>query len=347
MLRDEDTPPQHYMLQWIRSDVPRPVTFTDHPDFVTDFQGRVFYSNMAVVRMGAAQWGDAHRRHGPSNSWGEDCDFVLAFHCNSLPPEIMIWFTKMQHGYWPSNETLQAARTCPVFIVPDGHHGSINETIQWRITPNLIERLLMFSLNMVQIKCLAVLKMLNKQEFIKYILCDNCKLTSFHGKTALFFTMNRTHPEVWTKCRLIECIVRCLETIFDFELNAGICGKLAKDMFIQYLCRLRDVCSRLCNNEAADVYTNLNNEINILESLAGYASTTQYHKNCIKFIVKSLMSVRVSVISSSCMQTGQPLPRNIWMLYGESLNTNVASSKLKLASMHYCRGDFKRCVRSQ
>jgi len=413
MVRDEDTPPQHYMLQWIRSDVPRPVTYTDDRDFVTDSKGRVFYSNLAVVRMGVAQWGDAHRRHGPSNSWGEDWDFVSAFHCNTLPPEIMIWFTKMQNGYWPSKVTLQAARTCPLFIVPDGHHGSINEAIQWRITPNLIERLLMFSLNMVQIKCLAVLKMLNKQEFIKYILCEKCKLTSFHGKTALFFTMKRTHPEVWTKCRLIECIVRCLETILDFldkgkcphfivegadlfdgklcrrcqlslvrairkmiqddmhvlfhihsddlgqqlmtlphevrpcpdnDLNAGICGKLAKDMFIQYLSRLRNVCSRLCNNEAADVYTSLNNEINILESLAGGAITTQYHKNYIKFIVKSLMSVRVSVISSSCMQTGQPLPRNIWMLYGESLNTDVASSKLKLASMHYCRGEFRKAA---
>ena len=90
--------------------------------------------------------------------------------------------------------------------------------------------------------------------------------------------------------------------------------------------------------------TSLNNEINILESLALNASTTQYDKNYIKFIVKYLMSVIASVTSSSCIQSGQPLPQDIWQLYGESLSTDVASSKLKLASMHYCRGELRRAV---
>jgi len=413
MVRDENTPPQHYMLQWIRPDVPRPVTYSDDPDYVNDSQGRVFLSNMEVIRRAAAACGDTHLRRGPSNSPNEDVDIVEAFHCNALPPEIMVWFTKMQHGNWPSRETLQAAQTCGCFLVPVGHHGSINENIQWRITPNLIERLLMFSLNMVQIKCLVVLKIIKKQEFVKYILCENCKITTFHFKTALFFTLNKTHPTVWTACRLIECIVRCLETILKFldegecphfivdgvdlfdgklcrgcqlslaravremiqddmhvlfhlqsddlgqqlmtlphevipysrdDVNADICGKLAKDMFEMYLKRVRLMLKRLCNNEAADMYTGLNNDINILESVAANASTSQYHTHVIKFILTHLISVKASVISSSCIQTGQPFPRDIWMLYGESLNTDVASSKLKLASMHYCQGELQRAL---
>jgi len=412
MVRNENTPPQHYLLQWIRSDVPQPVTHTDDPDDVTDSQGRVFYSNMAVVRMAAEQWGDSHMRHGPSISFSEDWDFVLAFHCNTLPAEIMSWFTKMQHCFWPSQETLQAARLCPCFLVPDGKHGSPTEQLEWRITPNLIERLLMFSLNMVAIKCLVILKMLKKQEFLKYIPCENCKFTTFHCKTALFFTLNRTPPTVWTKCRLMECIVNCLQTIIEFlnqgecphfivegvdlfdgklchecqlslknaiegmiqddmhvlfhlqsddlgqrlmalpqevrpypgdDVNAAICGKLAENMFDIYLARVGSVCSRLCNNEEADVYTGLNNEINILESLT-MNPTTQYHMNYIKFMLKSLMSVKVSITSSFCIQYDQPLPRDIWKLYGESLNTDVASSKLKLASMHYCQGELRRAA---
>jgi len=413
MVRDEDTPPQHYMMQRIRSDVPRPGTHTDDPDYVTDSQDRVFYNNMAVVRKWAAVCGDAHLRRGPSNSSHEDVDIVEAFNCKTLPPEIMVWFTKMQYGFWPSHQTLQAAQTCGCFLVPDGHHGSRNRHIQWRITPNLIERLLMFSLNMVQIKCLVVLKIIKKQEFVKYILCENCKITTFHCKTALFFTLNKTHPTVWTACRLIECIVRCLETIHEFldqggcphfivegvdlfdgklcrmcqlslaravremiqddmhvlfhlqsdnlghqlmtlphevtlnprdDVNAGICGKLAYDMFEWLLKHVRRIFKRLCNNEAADVYTGLNNDINILESLAANASTSQYHTHVIKFFLKYLMSVKASIISSSCIQTGQPFPRDIWMLYGESLNTDVASSKLKLAYMHYCRGELWRAA---
>jgi len=413
MVREEDTPPQHYLLQRISSVVPQPVTHIHHPDYVTDSQGRVFYSNMAVVRMAAALCGDKHIRQGPSNSPSEDCDIVTALYCKTLPSEIMSWFTRMQHGYWPSQETLQAALRCGCFLVPVGHHGSMNQHIEWRITPNLIERLLMFSLNMVSIKCLVVLKMLKKQEFVKHIHCQNCKFTTFYCKTALFFTLHRTQPTVWIKSRLTECIYRCLQTIIEFlnqgecphfivegvdlfdgklcrecqlsleraiqgmiqddmhvlfhlqsddlgqrlmalphevrpypgdDVNAGICGKLAKDMFEQYLKVLRRTCSRLCNNDAADVYTSLNNEITLLEDLAANVRATQYDTNYIKFIVKCLTSVKASVTSSSCIQTGQPLPQDIWQLYGESLNTDVASSKLKLASMHYCRGELQRAA---
>jgi len=410
MVREEDTPPQHYLLQAIRSDVPQPVTHYYHPNYVTDSHGRVFFSNMAVVGVAAVLWGDEHMRHGPSNSFSEDMDFVTALYCKTLPSEIMSWFTRMQHGYWPSQETLQAARLCGCFLVADGHHGSMNQDIEWRITPNLIERLLMFSLNMVPIKCLVILKMLKKQEFVKHIHCENCKFTTFHCKTALFTTLHKTQPNVWIKSRLIECIVTCLQTILEFlnqgecphfivervdlfdgklcrecqlslerairgmiqddmhvlfhlqsdglgqrlmalphdvrpypgdDVNAGICGMLAKDMFKQYLRYVKRACSRLCNN-AADVYTSLNNEINILESLAVNPRATQYNTNYLKFIVKWLMSVKASVTSSSCIQSGQPLPQDIWQLYGESLNTDVASSKLKLASMHYCRGELRR-----
>jgi len=414
MVREDDTPPQHYLLQWIRPDIPEPVTHTHHPAFVTDSQGRMFLSNMANTRRAAEVMGDQHMRHGPSNSWSEDFDYVNAFHCNTLHPEIMSWFTRMQHGFWPSRETLQAARMCPCFLVPDGYNGSPTEQIEWRITPNLIERLLMFSLSMVPIKCLVVLKMLKKQEFVKYIQCvNNCKFTTFHLKTALFFTLHRTQATLWTKCRLIECIVSCLQTILEFldlgecphfivegvnlfngklcrecqlhmkkviqgmiqddmhvlfhlqsddlgqrlmtlphevrpypsdDVNAGICGKLARDMFLQFLRDVRVVCSRLCHSEEADVYTSLNNEINMMESLTMNPRTTQYHMNYIKFIMKSLMSVKASVTSSSCIQYDQPLPRDIWQLYGESLSTDAASSKLKLASMHFCQGDLRRAA---
>ena len=418
MVRDEDTPPQHYLLQWIRSDIPQPVTHTDDPDYryVTDSHGRVLYSNMAIVRHVASAWGNEHLRHGPSNSPSEDWDFVASFHCTTLLPEIMSWFTKMQHGYWPSRETLEAARRCGCFLVPVGYPGSPYEDIEWRITPNLIERLLMFSLKMVPIKCLVVLKMLKKQEFLKYIHCkNNCKFTTFHCKTALFFTLNRTPPTEWTKCRLIECIVKCLQTLLEFlnqgvcphfiiegvdlfdgklcrecqlslerairgmiqddmhvlfqlqmddlgqrltsralphevrrylsdDVNNGICGRLARDMFEEYLIHVRNVCSRLCNNEEDDVYTSLHNKITLLKDLSVNAQATQYDKKYIKFAVKTLMSVKASVTSSYCIQHGQPLPQDIWQLYGESLDTDVASSKLKLASMHYCRGELRRAA---
>jgi len=95
------------------------------------------------------------------------------------------------------------------------------------------------------------------------------------------------------------------------DVNAGICGRLVKDMFEQYLINARRVYSRLCNNAEAEVYTSLDNEFNSLESLAVNARTTQYDKNYIKFIVKCLTSVKASVKSSSCIQSGDPLPQDI------------------------------------
>jgi len=127
------------------------------------------------------------------------------------------------------------------------------------------------------------------------------------------------------------------------DVNAGICGRLVKDMFEKYLISVRITCSRLCNN-AADVITSLNNEINILKSLAVNGRTTQYDIDYINFVVQYLISVKASVTSCSCIQSGDPLPQDIWQLYGESLNTDVASSKLKLASMHYCREELMRAA---
>jgi len=413
MVRDADTPPQHYLLQVFRKYLPLPATCMDHPDFVTDSQGRIFLSNMAVVKRFAANYGDAHLRRGPSNSNREDTDIVAAVQCKTLPPEIMSWFTKMGQAYWPSQETFEAAKKCVCFLVPDGYHGSVNKNIEWRITPNLIERLLMFSLNIVQIKCLVVLKILKKQEFVKYIHHENCKFTSFHCKTALFSTLERTPPTVWTKCRLKECITECLQTILGFlnqgncphfivegvdlfdgklccecqmslelaihgmiqddmhvlfhlqsddlgqrlidfphemqpyhgdDVNAGICGKLAKDMFTEYLRTCTSVSHRLCNNDEAELRISLNNEITELENLANNDSARQYHENFIRFLKKYQMSIKASTIMSHCIQSGQPDPQDIWLLYGESLNTDVASSKLKLASMLYCRGELMRAA---
>ena len=126
------------------------------------------------------------------------------------------------------------------------------------------------------------------------------------------------------------------------DVNAAICGKLARNMFVQYLICVTMECHRLCKNEEAELCISLDNSLTMLENLAINDSATRYHKNVIKYMVKSLMSIKASVTSSRSIQSGQHLPQDIWQLYGETLNTDVVSSKLKLASMHYCRGELRR-----
>ena len=192
-----------------------------------------------MIGAAAELYGERHLRRGPSNSDHEDYDFVHAFRCKTLPPEIASWFNKMRPGNWPPTELFEAARQCPCFLVPDGHRDSLTKHLEWRITPNLIERMLMFSLNVVQRQCLVVLKMLKKQEFVKYINHDRCKFTTFNCKTALLFTLERTPPCVWEETRLLECIVRILHVIREF-LFQGECPHYLVDnvdLFDGKLCR--------------------------------------------------------------------------------------------------------------
>ena len=148
MVRDRTTPAQHYMLQVFRNDLPLPVphTFINIPFHVTDEHGRVFLSNHYVIDQAATGYGDAHLRRGPSNSSHKDFDFVFALRCNTLPPEIMSWFHRPRPVNWIPPDVMEAARRCPCFLVPDGHHASEKKDIEWRITPNLIESLLMSAL---------------------------------------------------------------------------------------------------------------------------------------------------------------------------------------------------------
>jgi len=238
MVKDESTPAQHYLLQRVRSDEPLPETRVVEPRDVIDSRGLVFVSNLSVIDTGAEAFGANHLRRGPSISDDEDFDYVLAFPCTSLPAEILAWFDAMRPGYWPPPEVFEIARQCPCFLVADGYRGSPTEHIEWRVTPNLIERHLMFSLNNVQKKCLIVLKMLKKQELTPH-LHEGCKFTTFYCKTALFFTLERTPSDVWRERGLLECIVRCLHTIGEFLIQGKCPHYIVEnvDLFDKKLCR--------------------------------------------------------------------------------------------------------------
>jgi len=408
MVKDESTPAQHYLLQRVRSDEPLPETRVKTPYDVIESQGRVFLSNLWIIRHSANVFGANHLRRGPSNSDDEDFDYVLARPCTSLSPEILAWFDAMRPGFWPPPEVFEIARTCPCFLVADGDRGSPTEDIEWRITPNLIKRHLMFSLKNVQKKCLIVLKMLKKQELTPH-LHEGCMFTTFHCKTALFFTLERTPSDVWTEQGLLECIVRCLHTIREFliqgecphyivgnvdlfdkklcrecqvklekqirvmiqddmhvlfnlriddlgerlmqlhphverfpDQSASVCGKLPFDMSTFYVRGLTNICRHMCDRRDTGFYQCAIDRITVLTFRQANCTFSRYENNSAQFLITNLLSSLASVASSYCIQTGQAIPREAWHLYSETLDTDVASSRLKLASILYCQGDLHR-----
>ena len=291
----------------------------------------------------------------------------------------------------------------------DGHHASRKKHLEWRISPNLIERKLMFSLNGVQRKCLVVLKMIKKEELVKYIYHESCKITTFHFKTALFFTLERTSSNVWTKARLLECIVRTFQTIHEFlfqgrcphyivdgvdlfdgklcrecqrslekaigviiqdnmrvlfhlqiddlgqrlmppprerelrigtDVNAYICGKLAKETCEYYYIELRYIVFTLSDDRQHDIITSILGTIAAARVYANNEGLSQYVKDCAQFIETYLRSILATVVSSGRLQTGGPQS----LMNSETLDTDAASGRLKLASILYCSGDLQRAA---
>jgi len=240
-----------------------------------------------------------------------------------------------------------------------------------------------------------------------------CKLTTFHCKTVLFFTLEKTPSGMWTKPRLLEYIAKCLETMIAFltkgecphfivegvdlfdgklcrecqvclkeaikvmiqddmhvlfhihiddlgrrllepscevgrgpgeDVNARICGKLVHDMFGVYMKCLKTICFKLCNDSKGEFETRLINKLTNLQSHETEVRDDHRKSFFIRFLLKNLLSIKASVVSSHNTQTGQPIPQNVLTMYEESLHSDVTSGKLKLASMLYCQGELERAA---
>ncbi|KAH3720156.1 hypothetical protein DPMN_063050 [Dreissena polymorpha] len=138
-------------------------------------------------------------------------------------------------GHWPKYETLRRSSECGMFLVSPGiptfgsevrfhanasvryctirSRGSDDFSKQWRMSTNMIERMLMFDLNIVQLKAYTIIKMLRKELF-KHFVGD--RFSTFHMKTAFLFTVENTPEERWTDRNLVACVVCCLKTLARF-----------------------------------------------------------------------------------------------------------------------------------
>ncbi|KAH3897125.1 hypothetical protein DPMN_021310 [Dreissena polymorpha] len=182
MLYDDMTPPQQYLLQVFREDIQEPETSLCDDIFVRSDSGQVLFSAdlwKQDIKYSLKYVGPATKK-GPSVSWKHNWDVVHAFHVCKPLPEIHNWIDRCSGRPWPPDQLLEAARVAPCFLVPAGHPDSDYKREEWRLSPNLIERMLMFSFNMTQIKYYIVLKFINKSLFAK-IVGDS--ITSFHCKT--------------------------------------------------------------------------------------------------------------------------------------------------------------------
>ncbi|XP_053398821.1 uncharacterized protein LOC128556914 [Mercenaria mercenaria] len=204
MIRDDSTPPGYCLLQKTDEDVPVPAEYVPNDIFVRDRRGRILMTNtwsFNNIPEGFIRRGPAHTIIGqPGYS---DNDTVHAYYCKSWPLEALTWLQRQSVGHWPPYEIKRASLFDGCFVVPVGRTGTVDEELQWRISTSLTERKLMFSLNITQIRCYVLMKMILRSF---HILTTDDALSSFICKTVLLHCIATTQENFWQENNLLTCL---------------------------------------------------------------------------------------------------------------------------------------------
>ncbi|XP_053405426.1 uncharacterized protein LOC128558953 [Mercenaria mercenaria] len=218
MIQDETTSPGYCLLQCLRNDEPLPIctAVLDHePDIYHTVIGdklllkNTLYRNVAVE--GSVINGPAASMQGlPGFS---DQDYVAALHCNSWPAEAQPWLLRQGIGRWPTEDVKRYCENTGCFVVPVSSKNGQHEELEWRISTSQAERCLMFSLNITQLRCYILMKMI-----LKTFINPGCNgvLSSFMCKTVLFHCIQNTHSNNWVQSNLLPCLMCCLTVLKNF-----------------------------------------------------------------------------------------------------------------------------------
>ena len=159
-------------------------------------------SNVTYARQGPSveQWSEYQNKSESGD------DFVYSIHCPFWPNCVYEWAQRPRNLGWPSSHVVASIVNFGCHLVPIGNPHSDTKLIEWRISFSLAERALVWSFNLVQIQCYAVMKIILK-EFIKekcspqnYVLC------SYFIKTFLFWQFETIDLNFWHSENLRECI---------------------------------------------------------------------------------------------------------------------------------------------
>ena len=162
--------------------------------------------------------------HGPAMVIREDFgerseDIVNALRLNHVPEELDLWFMRVRKAEWPGKSFQEYVKQCDYFLVPVGHKQSKTHTHEFRICCSFAERQLMFEMNMTQLRCLIIMKMIVKTHVDKVYYGA---IKSFFCKTALFYTVEQTQNKGWNPENIVACVTRC----FQWLIHCLNCDKM-------------------------------------------------------------------------------------------------------------------------
>ncbi|CAG2244445.1 unnamed protein product [Mytilus edulis] len=107
---------------------------------------------------GAAYTAEVHYIHGESiliNRDSEEVDHVLCIKRPDWPDEAAEWKTRNMHSNWPTDKLVTKITKSGYLLTAVGSKESIESEIQWRVSFNEAELLLIKSFNETQLHCIA------------------------------------------------------------------------------------------------------------------------------------------------------------------------------------------------
>ncbi|XP_060551298.1 uncharacterized protein LOC132712876 [Ruditapes philippinarum] len=407
MIHDENTTPGYCFLQLLQHEVPLPATYIPDEKHITDRSGRILLKNTNFNRIIPGSVG-----HGPSNAvQGQpgvcDQDYVLAYPCKSWPQSASGWLGRQGIGRWPTQDMRRYAASTECFVVGTGSKVSEYPELEWRISTSLAERFLMFNLNITQIRCYVLLKMILKSFLNPQ---GTINISSFMCKTVLLHCIENTESSIWKENNLFICLTYCLLELhscvqndrcshFIIRENNLMAGQFTAEKKHELSKNISDFLQNdrqmLLRNDIDDLGHRLQVKLNIVphgayyyqSSLARHESyMTYYYVNrayCIRdihhFVLKHLHTKNIrtmkhyigklitfnvngnrleqaackflapfifttygSILASfSIGENNQVSPEAlVWLSAG--LNSDISSSRLKLASVFYSTGDMEK-----
>jgi tetratricopeptide (TPR) repeat protein len=215
MIQDENVSPGYCLLQILRDDAPLPLVVETDDNTYRDRMGRILLKNTMfnglqnLVRNGPA--------HSIQNVPGvRDNDSVPAFPCHLRPVQARHWLNQHREEHWPTYDMIQYCSNTRCFVVGVGKTGSVNEAFEWRISTSFAERYLMFNLNITQIRCYVLMKMILKT-FITQRFPNS--ISSFMCKNVLLHCISYTRSDEWKENTIFTCLSFCLLTLYNCVQN--------------------------------------------------------------------------------------------------------------------------------
>lgn len=179
-----------------------------------EVNGKFFLSNALFKQIILSLQINASIIHGPCfTSELYYFDYAICLRSKSWITTAENWITRSSN-LWPSNDVKESIVNHGALFVPIGFKGSTKEELEWRISFNVGERLLIYSFTHTQLVCYCLMKILLKDVInvgleAKYreLLC------SYFLKTIVFWISEELPPSVWRAENLLPCFMRCFRRL--------------------------------------------------------------------------------------------------------------------------------------